>query len=137
MGRHNNRHPIASDDRITRVNELLKRTLAEKLESFGFNEGGVLVSVTRVDCATSLKNATVYLSIMGAQNEAQEQKILQSVIKRKAELQYLMSQEVILKYTPVLHFVADHSIAEGDRVLELIRQMEEQENEDSDGNGSL
>ena len=37
-----------------------------------------------------------------------------------------MSKEVILKYTPVLQFVLDHSVADGDRVLDLLRHMEDE-----------
>ncbi len=125
MGRHNSRHPVASIDRIARVNELLKRSLADNMETLGFNENGKIVSITRVHCCSSLKNATVYVSVLGAENEEEERAILQKILKRKSELQMLMSQEVILKYTPVLHFVLDHSVAEGDHVLELIMKMED------------
>jgi len=51
--------------------------------------------------------------------------VIRRLIERKSEIQALMSQEVILKYTPVLQFVLDHSVAEGDRVLDLLRKMEE------------
>ena len=36
------------NDRIARVNELLKREIADVIEKYSLNEGGVLVSVTRV-----------------------------------------------------------------------------------------
>ena len=126
MSQKNRKHPVASVDRIARINELLKRVLADLMETLGFNEEqGRIISITRVDCASSLKNAHVYVSILGAKDEEEELRVIRRLIERKAEIQTLMSQEVILKYTPVLQFVLDHSVAEGDRVLDLLRKMEE------------
>lgn len=127
MPRNNRKHPVASVDRLVRVNELLKRVLADLLETLGYNEEqGKIISITRVDCASNLKTAAVYVSILGAKDEEEEARIVRRLIERKAEIQSLMSKEVILKYTPVLHFVLDHSVADGDRVLDLLRHMEDE-----------
>ena len=127
MPRNNRKHPVASVDRLVRVNELLKRVLADLLETLGYNEEqGKILSITRVDCASNLKTASVYVSILGAKNEEEEARIVRRLIERKSEIQSLMSKEVILKYTPVLHFVLDHSVADGDRVLDLLRHMEDE-----------
>jgi ribosome-binding factor A len=127
MPRNNRKRPVASVDRLVRVNELLKRVLADLLETLGYNEEqGRIISITRVDCASNLKTASVYVSILGAKNEEEEARIVRRLIERKAEIQSLMSKEVILKYTPVLHFVLDHSVADGDRVLDLLRHMEDE-----------
>ena len=53
-------------DRLTRVNELLKRELAEAIERGLISAPGVLVSVTEVHASVDLRNATVYISIFGA-----------------------------------------------------------------------
>jgi ribosome-binding factor A len=127
MPRNNRKHPVASVDRLVRVNELLKRVLADLLETLGYNEEqGKIISITRVDCASNLKTASVYVSILGAKNEEEEARIIRRLIERKSEIQSLMSKEVILKYTPVLHFVLDHSVADGDRVRDLLRHMEDE-----------
>ena len=127
MPRNNKKHPVASVDRLVRVNELLKRVLADLMETLGFNEEqGRIISITRVDCASNLKTAAVYVSILGAKNEEEEARIVRRLIERKSEIQSLMSKEVILKYAPVLHFVLDHSVADGDRVLDLLRHMEDE-----------
>ena len=127
MPRNNRKHPVASVDRLVRVNELLKRVLADLLETLGYNEEqGKIISITRVDCASNLKTASVYVSILGAKNEEEEARIVRRLIERKSEIQSLMSKGVILKYTPVLHFVLDHSVADGDRVLDLLRHMEDE-----------
>ena len=126
MPHRNNKHPVASVDRIVRINELLKRVLADLMETLALNEeNGCIISITRVDCASNLKSAQVYVSILGAKSDEAEQRVIRRLIERKAEIQTLMSQEVILKYTPVLQFILDKSVSEGDRVLDLLRQMED------------
>ena len=128
MPRNNRKHPVASVDRIVRINELLKRVLADLMETLGFNEEhGCIISITRVDCASNLKSAQVYVSILGAKNDEAEQRVIRRLIDRKAEIQTLVSREVILKYTPVLQFILDKSVSEGDRVLDLLRQMEDED----------
>lgn len=116
-------------DRIARVNEILKREIADLVEKYGLNEGACLISVTKVNCSSCLKNATVYISILGA-NQETEQKIMKELIRLRPEIQRNMSKHVVLKYTPVLHFELDRNMLEGDRVLSLIRELEE--NDDAD-----
>ena len=57
--------------------------------------------------------------------------ILQALARLKGDIQRRMSKHVILKYTPVLHFLADHNLAEGDRVIQLLRELEENEEDES------
>lgn len=126
MSSHKSRRPVASVDRIARVNELLKRGLADLLESLSMNEReGCLISVTRVHCSSSLTNATAYISVLGPTTPEKEQRIIRELISRKAELQSAIASEIILKYTPVLHFAIDKSVEQGDRVLDILRKMEE------------
>jgi ribosome-binding factor A len=42
----------------------------------------------------------------------------------RARLQALIARSVILKYTPQLRFVVDDSVARGNRVLEIIDELE-------------
>ena len=128
MPHKSKKHPVASVDRIVRINELLKRVLADLVETLALNEeNGCIISITRVDCASNLKSAQVYVSILGAKDDEAELRVIRRLIDRKAEIQTLVSREVILKYTPVLQFILDKSVSEGDRVLDLLRQMEDDE----------
>ncbi len=121
-------HAASGDvDRIARVNEILKREIADLLQREVFADGTVLVSVTRVSCATTLKQADVYVSMFGTKTPEDEEAILHKLSRLRGEIQRRMSQHVILKYTPVLHFIADHNLAEGDRVIQLLRELEENE----------
>ena len=122
-----------SVDRITRVNEILKREIADLLPRQSFSEKyNALVSVTRVECSTTLKQAEVYVSMFGIEaGSDREQEILAALARLKGDIRRRMSKHVILKYTPVLHFLADHNLAEGDRVIQLLRELEENEENES------
>ena len=119
--RHQEKGPV---DRVSRVNELLKREIASWIELHGINEKGTILSVTKVECSPGLKSADVYISCLGAELS---ENLMRTLIRRRNELQEDVSRVVVLKYTPVLHFRPDRNIAEGDRVLALIRKLEEQE----------
>ena len=56
-----------------------------------------------------------------------EEKALELLESRRIDIQNCISRDVVLKYTPVLRFTADHNIAEGDRVLAILRELEEEE----------
>jgi len=113
-------------DRIARVNEILKREIALILEKESISIPNVLISVTKVQCSSSLKNATVYVSIYGGGNTAEEH-ALHLLESKRTLIQRLIAKTVILKYTPVLRFVSDKNLEEGDRVLGLLRDLEEGE----------
>ena len=121
------------NDRIARVNELLKREIADVIEKYALNEGGVLVSVTRVHASESLRNATVYVSIYGA-DEAKSEEIIKKLYKLKPEIQHQVSRHVILKYTPRLHFKLDDTAEKADRVMSILKELnldEDSPSEDS------
>ena len=113
-----------SHDRIALVNEILKREIADIIEKRGVGGVDTLVSVTKVHASESLRNATVYVSIFGAKPP---EEILRALNKLRPDIQSNVSRHVILKYTPVLHFVHDMNLEEGDKVLSLIRELEENE----------
>jgi len=109
--------------RITRVNELLRRELGQLLyrelqnESVDFST----LTVTHVDTSPDLRNSTVLVSIRGSEDEQQE---MLNILKRhRKHIQQVMSKAVILKYTPHLTFKLDTSIAEGDAVLEMLDNL--------------
>jgi ribosome-binding factor A len=117
--------------RIQRVRELLKREIGEAVRrEFDVSECG-LISVNDVDVAGDLKSATVFVSILG--NLDQQKRGLQQLSEHRVRIQGLVARAVVLKYTPTLKFVFDDSIARGNRVLQIIEELEKttaDENED-------
>jgi len=108
--------------RHERVRELLKREIGETIRrEFHVNECG-LISVNDVDMAGDLKSATVFISIFG--NPTQQKRGLQLLTENRIRIQGLVARAIVLKYTPTLKFVFDDSLARGNRVLQIIEELE-------------
>ncbi len=108
--------------RLQRVRELLKREIGEAVRrEFHVNEAG-LITVNDVDVAGDLKSATVFISILG--NPDQQKRGFQLLTEHRIRLQGLVARAVVLKYTPTLKFVFDDSIVRGNRVLQIMEELE-------------
>jgi ribosome-binding factor A len=108
--------------RIQRVRELLKRAIGETLRrEFPVSEAG-LITVNDVDVSGDLKQAAVYISLLG--NADQQKKGFALVNEHRKRIQGLVAREVVLKFTPTLRFVLDDSVARGNRVIQILEELE-------------
>ncbi|OGV43659.1 MAG: ribosome-binding factor A [Lentisphaerae bacterium GWF2_57_35] len=109
---------------MDRVNELLKREIAAALfrvmSETGFDLSAV--TITRVQTSSNLRSARVMVSIRDHENE--RSKMMGRLERHRTEIQQIIHDNVVLKYTPHLTFEIDSSIEEGDRVLSIISQIE-------------
>ena len=110
--------------RIIRVNELLKREIANDIlrlfSGSHFDTGSV--TVTRVETAPDLRDANVHISIFGHEDERSE--MIRFLNHHRKDIQARMSKHVKIKYTPRLHFKLDTSIETGDRVLGILSELD-------------
>lgn len=112
--------------RILRVNELLREEIADLLRREVKDEllSTALVSITEVDTAPDLKAAKVYFSVYGDDEQVKE---VDAHLRRAANfLRRNLMGRLDLRYTPHLEFVFDKSLAEGDRIMRLMRSVEDQ-----------
>ena len=106
--------------RLERVNELIKRELGELItREVSFQ--AALVTVQHVDITPDLKQAHVFISVIGSDAEAKA--AMSALHSSRAVLQHLLSKRIILKYTPHLHFKLDESIVRGTRVINILEQI--------------
>ena len=111
--------------RIQRVGELLKRELGEILrQELPVSEVG-LISVNEVEVSGDLQSAKVYISALG--NADQQKLAMRLVTESRKQIQARIARDLVLKYTPVLTFVMDDSIAKGNRVLQILEELEQQD----------
>lgn len=110
--------------RLVRVNELLKREIAEDLyRNFAMTDfDAAALTVTRVECAADLRDANVFVSIFGHEDE--RDRMISYLNHHRQEVIRLMIKRVKLKYTPRLHFILDESLEGGDHILSLLADME-------------
>lgn len=104
-------------ERLKRVNELLKREISSLFQK-DFTFDGALVTVNEVTITQDLKQAQVYLGVLGS--EAHKREILEKLQARRPLIQERLSKRVILKHTPQLQFKVDDSVERGVRILSLI-----------------
>jgi ribosome-binding factor A len=108
--------------RHERVRELLKRAIGEAIRrEFHVSDVG-LITVNDIDVGGDLKSAIVFISILG--NAEQQKRGLQVLEEHRIRIQGLVARSVILKYTPTLKFVVDDSIVRGNRVLQILDELE-------------
>lgn len=108
--------------RLQRVRELLKREIGEVIRrELPVSEAG-LVTVTDVDVAGDLHSAIVFVSVLGSLD--QQKRGLSRLVRSRKRIQGLVARAVVLKYTPTLKFLMDDSVVRGNRVLEIIEELE-------------
>jgi ribosome-binding factor A len=111
-----------SNLRHERVRELLKREIGETIRrEFHVNSVG-LITVNDVDVGGDFKSAVVFISVLG--NAEQQKRALQELEQHRIRIQGLVGRAVVLKFTPTLKFVVDDSIVRGNRVLQIIDELE-------------
>ena len=111
-----------SNVRHERVRELLKREIGEAIRrEFNVDEVG-LISVNDVDVGGDLRTAIVFISIFG--NAAQKKHGLQVLEAKRVRIQGIIGKSVVLKFTPTLKFIVDDSIVRGNRVLQILDELE-------------
>ncbi len=105
--------------RLLRVNELLKRELSGIIvREMAFESG--LVTINQVDVTPDLKNAHVFVSVLGTNGAS----VIEQLEKHRGMLQSELAKHVVLKYTPHLVFHLDDSIARGTRVIEILQEID-------------
>lgn len=109
--------------RLLRVRELLKREIGEAIRREIPVQQAGLVTVNDVDVAGDLKNAKVYLGLLGTIE--QKKTALDMLNKNRTRIQSFVAKTVVLKYTPKLKFLVDESVDRGNRVLKIIEELEQ------------
>ena len=107
-------------DRMRRVNESIRQVLSERLPELKDPRIG-FVTVTGVVTATDLRQATVYVSVLGA--ERQREQTLRGLDAAHGVLQTAIAHELKLKRTPQLAFEYDPSVERGVRMTQLIDDL--------------
>ncbi len=105
--------------RMQRVNEALREVLSTVIGR-GVKDPRVgFVTVTGVEATNDLRQARVYVSILG--DAAQREESLRGLHSAEGFLQGVINDELHLKRTPALEFVYDESVDRGFRINEVIR----------------
>jgi ribosome-binding factor A len=80
-----------------------------------------LVSVTRVEMSPDMRNAGVYLSILGS-DEAEQKKTFIAITHAKSRIQSVVADYLSGKFCPVLHIYFDDRLKKTMETLKIIEQ---------------
>jgi ribosome-binding factor A len=116
--------------RTARVNEVVREVLAEEIERLSDPRLG-FITLTDVEVSRDLRHANVYYSALGAKGATQTEEEVDAtaaaLVSSTKHLRSVLSREVRLKYLPELHFKVDPSIAQGQRVEQILRELRDGE----------
>ena len=103
---------------MRRVNEAVREVLSSRITE-GFNDPRIgFVTVTAVDTSTDLRQARVFVSVLGSADERDQ--TLAGLEAAHGLLQQAIARELRMKRTPMLSFSYDESIERGMRITELL-----------------
>jgi ribosome-binding factor A len=116
-------------ERMRRVNESVRQVLAEALPELKDPRIG-LVTVTGVDTTPDLRQATVYVSVLGSGRKRRAS--LVGLAAAHGVLQSRLARELRMKRTPQLTFEYDPTVERGVRMSQLIDELAPDDDDDAD-----
>jgi len=111
---------------MRRVNQALREVLSEGIGALKDPRIG-FVTVTGVDTSPDLRQATVYVSVLGP--ERKRDATLEGLQSSHGVLQSRVNSELHLKRTPQLTFQYDPTVERGVRLSRLIDELNPDEHE--------
>ena len=110
----------AASPRMRRVNAILLEAVAEEVADLKDPRLG-FVTVTGVDTSPDLRNAVVYYSVLGTEEDWASTRA--ALVSAASHVRTGVGHKVRLKYTPKLDFRIDESIERGVHMSDLLREL--------------
>ena len=112
-------------NRTVRINELVQREISDILRQ-RFQSEAVALTITEVRVAPDLRDARVFVSILGDDDFAKEKL---RWLRRKASMliREEVAKRVVLKYLPKFDYLFDRSLPQSIRVLQVLDEIERTE----------
>ena len=108
-------------NRTLRVNELVQREISDILRK-RYQSEAVAITVTEVRVAPDLRDARVFVSIVGTSEFAEER--LRWLRGKAVEIREEVARRIVLKYLPKFEYVLDKSAVRGARILQVLDEIE-------------
>jgi ribosome-binding factor A len=104
--------------RMRRVDEAVRAVLSDAITTDVKDPRIGFVTVTAVDTSPDLRQAKVFVSVLGS--DAEVEASLAGLQSAHGFLQRRVAQELSLKHTPTLEFVFDDTTRRADRINRLL-----------------
>ena len=112
-------------DRMRRVDEAMREVLSGAITSELKDPRVGFVTVTAVDTSPDLRQARVYVSVLGTDPE--RRRSLDGLRSAHGYLQRRVADQLRLKHTPTLDFVYDDTTDRAQRIESLLEREAEQD----------
>lgn len=114
-----------NEARLNRINEELKKELSQIInyELKNPNVTG-MISVTKVKITPDFKYAKVYVSILDAKNVS---KTMDGLKESSGFMRSKIAKNINLRITPELVFELDDSLAYGERIDSILKELKKEE----------
>lgn len=111
-----------SEQRAQRVAEEIKKEVSQILREELKDPRVVgLISVTGVEVTRDLKNAKIFISVFG--NEEEKQVTLQALNNAAGFIRTEIGRRIRLRHTPLVSIHLDHSLAYGAHISHLLHGL--------------
>ncbi len=121
---------MANPHRQEKLGEQFAAELSELIRTRLKDPRVGFASITRVEVSGDLRHAKVFVSVMGTPQEQKE--TMKGLSNSAGYLRHELATRIPLRYMPEIAFKLDTSIEEGARVLELIKQVSQEDRERSE-----
>ena len=108
-------------NRTLRVNELVQREISDILRK-RYQSEAVALTITEVRVAPDLRDARVFVSVVGSKELAEEK--LAWIRGKASEIREEVARRIVLKYLPKFEYVLDKSAARGARIMQVLDEIE-------------
>jgi ribosome-binding factor A len=108
-------------NRTLRVNELVQREISDILRK-RYQAESVAMTITEVRVAPDLRDARVFVSVVGSSEQAEEK--LAWLRSKAPDIREEVGRRIVLKYLPKFEYVLDRSAARGARILQVLDEIE-------------
>lgn len=112
--------------RAQRLNHLFREELSDLIRTeLSDPRVGEIVSITRVDVSPDLENASVFISVLGEPDA--KRATIEALSHAGPFLRRHLLERLRIRRIPHLHFLLDETIEEAAHVLDLMRQVSEEQ----------
>jgi len=116
---------MVNSHRQEKLGELIAVELSDLMRTRLKDPRVGFASITHVEVSGDFRHAKIFVSVMGSPED--QAATMKGLKHASGYLRHELAERITLRYMPELVFKLDTSIAEGAKVLELIRQNEQEQ----------
>ena len=112
-------------NRTVRINELVRREISDILRQ-DYQADSIALTITEVRVAPDLRDARVFVAVLGDDAEEAEEKL--RWLRRKAPaIREEVGRRIVLKFLPRFEYILDKSLGRSLKVLGILDDIERKE----------